>query len=139
MAAAAEEEKSLVDDLIAIVEDVKKIGEFRKTQRKEATNLVRRLKQFLPLLEEIRDVENADIPLAGIACLKKLKKAFRSGKKLLELCNDGSKIYLVRRFFNFLKSLIPNFWFCLCILNECTLNLLSFRFFRVFEFSGVGK
>lgn len=87
-------DENLVEDSIAIVEYVKTIGEFRKTQRKEGTNLVRRMKLFLPLLEEIRDVENANIPLAAIACLKKLKKAFQSAKKLLKLCHYGSKIYL---------------------------------------------
>lgn len=88
-------DESLVEDLIAIVDCVKNIGEFRRTQRKEGTNLVRRLKLFLPLLEEIRDLEYANIPLAAIACLKKLKKAFQSSKKLLRLCHEGCKIYLV--------------------------------------------
>ncbi|KAL1535165.1 U-box domain-containing protein 15-like [Salvia divinorum] len=84
-------DENLLEDSIAIIESVKKIGEFRRTQRKEGTNLVRRLKLFLPFLEEIREV---DIPLAGISCFKKLKQAFRSARKLLRFCHDGSKIYL---------------------------------------------
>ncbi|XP_022895384.1 U-box domain-containing protein 15-like [Olea europaea var. sylvestris] len=83
----------LVDEIIEIVESVKDIGEYRRTQRKECNNLVRRLKVFLPLLDEIRNLE-FPIPEAGIVCLKKLKKAFQSAKKLLNLCHSGSKIYL---------------------------------------------
>lgn len=87
----------LVDEIIEIVESIKDIGEYRRTQRKECNNLVRRLKVFLPLLDEIRNLE-FPIPEAGIECLKKLKKAFQSAKKLLNLCHSGSKIYLVRGF-----------------------------------------
>ncbi|KAL2505974.1 U-box domain-containing protein 15 [Abeliophyllum distichum] len=83
----------LVDEIIEIVESVKDIGEYRRTQRKECNNLVRRLKVFLPLLDEIRDLD-FPIPEAGIECLKKLKKAFQSAKKLLNMCHSGSKIYL---------------------------------------------
>ncbi|KAG6408484.1 hypothetical protein SASPL_131497 [Salvia splendens] len=87
-------DENSVEDSIAIIESVKKIGEFRRTQRKEGANLVRRLKLFLPFLEEIREVDNADIPLPAISCFKKLNKAFRSARKLLRFCHDGSKIYL---------------------------------------------
>lgn len=89
-------EENLVEDSIAVIESVKKIGEFRRTQRKEGANLVRRMKLFLPFLEDIREVDNADVPLPAISCFKKLNKAFRSARKLLRFCHDGSKIYLVR-------------------------------------------
>ncbi|KAG8369277.1 hypothetical protein BUALT_Bualt15G0134700 [Buddleja alternifolia] len=85
---------NVVDDIIATIESVKAIGEFRRTQRKECLNLVRRLKLFLPLLEEIRDVEWTTIPDAAIVCLKKLKRAFHSAKKFLKMCHAGSKLYL---------------------------------------------
>ncbi|KAL3619802.1 hypothetical protein CASFOL_034714 [Castilleja foliolosa] len=90
----ARTEANMAEQIIVIVESVKAIGEYRKTQRKECTSLIRRLKIFLPLLEEIRDVEMTTIPDAGIDYLKKLKKAFQSAKKLLKLCHGGSKIYL---------------------------------------------
>ncbi|CAI9777145.1 unnamed protein product [Fraxinus pennsylvanica] len=83
----------LVDEIIEIIESIKDIGEYRRTQRKECNNLIRRLKVFLPFLDEIRNLE-IPIPDVGIECLKKLKKAFRSAKKLLNTCHSGSKIYL---------------------------------------------
>lgn len=81
----------LVRQIIAIIESVKAIGEYRKTQKKECLNMVRRLKLFSPILEEIEDTK----PDAGIDCLMMLKKAFQSANKLLKLCHAGSKIYLV--------------------------------------------
>ncbi|XP_073021677.1 U-box domain-containing protein 15 [Primulina eburnea] len=81
----------LLRKIIAIIESVKAIGEYRKTQRKECLNLVRRLKLFSPILEEIQDTNPPD---AGIDCLNMLKKAFQSAHKLLKLCHAGSKIYL---------------------------------------------
>ncbi|KAL8491490.1 hypothetical protein ACS0TY_023198 [Phlomoides rotata] len=86
--------ENFVEEIIAIVESVKNIGEYRKTQRKECSNLVRRLKLFLPILEEIREMDRTKIPDVGILCLKKMRKAFQSAKKLLKLCHRGSKIYL---------------------------------------------
>ncbi|KAK6116171.1 hypothetical protein DH2020_008440 [Rehmannia glutinosa] len=90
----AQTDENVVEEIIAIVESVKAIGEYRKTQRKECLNLVRRLKLFLPLLEEIRTPRGTTIPDPGILYLRKLKKAFQSAKKLLKLCHGGSKIYL---------------------------------------------
>ncbi|XP_073121071.1 U-box domain-containing protein 15-like [Henckelia pumila] len=80
----------LVRQIIAIIESTKAIGEYRKTQRKECHNLVRRLKLLSPILEEIQETD-AD---AGIDCFKMLKAAFQSANKLLKLCHAGSKIYL---------------------------------------------
>lgn len=88
-------DENLVEAITAIIQSVKNIGEYRKTQRKECKNLVRRLKLFLPLLDEIKDFERTAIPDAGIVCLRKLKKAIQSARKLLKLCHRGSKIYLV--------------------------------------------
>ncbi|KAL6504184.1 hypothetical protein OROGR_026107 [Orobanche gracilis] len=91
---APQTEANVAEEMIAIIESVKAIGEYRRTQRKECSSLVRRLKLFLPLLEEIRDVERTAIPDSGVMYLKKLKKALQSAKKLLKLCHGGSKIYL---------------------------------------------
>ncbi|GER43933.1 U-box domain-containing protein 15 [Striga asiatica] len=85
---------NVVDEIIDIIESVKAIGEYRRTQRKECSILVRRLKLFLPVLEEIKDVDKPIVPESGTIYLKRLKKAFQSAKKLLKLCHGGSKIYL---------------------------------------------
>ncbi|XP_024983350.1 U-box domain-containing protein 15-like [Cynara cardunculus var. scolymus] len=86
--------RDLVEELIAIIEDAKSMGEFRGTQRKESQTLLRLLKHCLPLLEELRDLD-AHISEYGISCLYKLRKAFILAKKLLKTCQAGSKIYLV--------------------------------------------
>ncbi|KAL6982605.1 U-box domain-containing protein 15 [Sarracenia purpurea var. burkii] len=83
----------MVQELIAIIDSVQSIGDYPRTQRKEAHGLVRRLKLFLPLLEEIRDID-APIPEACSTCLCRMKNAFLAAKKLLKMCNEGSKIYL---------------------------------------------
>ncbi|CAA0834929.1 U-box domain-containing protein 15 [Striga hermonthica] len=85
---------NVAEEIIDIIESVKAIGEYRRTQRKECSILVRRLKLFLPVLEEIRDVDRPIAPESGTVYLKRLKRAFQSAKKLLKLCHGGSKIYL---------------------------------------------
>ena len=92
--------RDLVEDLIAIIEAAKSMGEFRGTQKKESQTLLRLLKHCLPLLEELRDLD-AHISEHGISCLYKLEKAFILAKKLLKTCHAGSKIYLVRLCFFF--------------------------------------
>lgn len=94
----------LVGEIIGIIESVKTIGEFRKTQRKECLNLVRRLKLFSPVLDGIRDADRT-IPNSGIECLRRLHRAFRSALKLLKMCHAGSKIYLVVIAVHFISSL----------------------------------
>ncbi|KAK4383382.1 U-box domain-containing protein 15 [Sesamum angolense] len=87
-------DENVVEEILEIIDSVKAIGDYRKTQKKECHNLVRRMKLFLPLLEEIKDVDKAAIPEAAVGCLKKLRRAFRSARKFLKLCHAGSKIYL---------------------------------------------
>ncbi|KAM0014671.1 putative adaptor protein Cbl domain superfamily [Helianthus debilis subsp. tardiflorus] len=86
--------RDLSEELIGIIEGAKSIGEFRLTQRKESQTLGRRLRLWLPLLEELRDLD-AHFPEICISCLHKLKKSFILAKKLLKTCQAGSKIYLV--------------------------------------------
>ncbi|CAI9266134.1 unnamed protein product [Lactuca saligna] len=86
--------RDVVEELIGIVEAAKSMGEFRGTQKKESQMLQRRLRQCLPLLEELRDLD-AQIPEDCISCLHRLKRAFVLAKKLLKTCHAGSKIYLV--------------------------------------------
>lgn len=86
--------RDLAEELIGIIEAAKLLGEFRGTLKKESQTLARRLRHCLPLLEELRDLD-AHIPEICISCLRRLKKAFILGKKLLKTCYAGSKIYLV--------------------------------------------
>ncbi|XP_059278842.1 U-box domain-containing protein 15-like isoform X1 [Lycium ferocissimum] len=87
------DKRDLVYELMGIIQTISSYGEYRRTQRKESRNLVRRMKLLLPLLEEIRDFEG-QIPESGIECLVKMKKAFHCAKKLLKTCHCGSKLYL---------------------------------------------
>ncbi|KAI0499395.1 hypothetical protein KFK09_020298 [Dendrobium nobile] len=83
----------LVLELLVTVETVQSFSDYRRTQRKECHNLIRRMKLAVPLLEEIRDLE---IPVPDDVCarLYRLRTAFTAAKKLLRCCHDGSKIYL---------------------------------------------
>ncbi|KAF3446896.1 hypothetical protein FNV43_RR12076 [Rhamnella rubrinervis] len=87
------EQSDMLQDLVGVIELVAQFGDYRRTQKKECYNLVRRLKLLLPLFEELRDLETP-MPEKGIASLCFLKKAFILAQKLLKTCNEGSKIYL---------------------------------------------
>ncbi|XP_031254665.1 U-box domain-containing protein 15-like [Pistacia vera] len=90
---AEEQNHNVIQEILIIIESVARFGDFRKTQRKECYGLVRRLKLLLPLIEEIRDLDTP-ISKAGMVCLVNIKKALLMAKKLLKMCNEGSKIYL---------------------------------------------
>ncbi|CAN6582384.1 unnamed protein product [Malus baccata var. baccata] len=75
-----------------VIEYVAQIGDYRRTQRKECYNLVRRMKLLLPLFEETRELDEP-IPERGAAWLANL--ILLMAKKLLKTCHEGSKIYLV--------------------------------------------
>uniref|UniRef100_A0A5B7AH79 RING-type E3 ubiquitin transferase n=1 Tax=Davidia involucrata TaxID=16924 RepID=A0A5B7AH79_DAVIN len=87
------ERMDVIQELIGVIESIKSFGNYRRTQKKECHSLVRRMKLLLPLLEEIGDLDTP-IPEPCIACLHNLRKAFLATKKLLKICNDGSKLYL---------------------------------------------
>ncbi|KAF8405535.1 hypothetical protein HHK36_010442 [Tetracentron sinense] len=88
-----QEESDVIQFLMDVIESVGSFGDYRRTQKKECFNLVRRMKLLVPLLEEIRELDTP-IPDKAFTCLRNLKKALISAKKLLKNCNDGSKIYL---------------------------------------------
>lgn len=101
-----------VEVVKGMAEMIGKVGSyvgFRRTQRKESLNLVRRLKLLMPLLEEIMELDPS-ISNEALSELVNLKKALMAAKNLLKTCNSGSKIYLVR----ILKSLLLQLW-CLLI------------------------
>ncbi|XP_026403025.1 U-box domain-containing protein 15-like [Papaver somniferum] len=87
------EEITVVQEMIDLIEAVGLYGDYRRSQRKDSYNLVRRMKLLIPLLEEIKEIENP-IPEDALNCLSNLKKSLVCAKKLLTTCNEGSKIYL---------------------------------------------
>ncbi|CAN0927414.1 U-box domain-containing protein 15 [Linum grandiflorum] len=85
----------VVDSILRVIESVARLGGYRGTHHRECIALVRRMKTFLPFLEEVRDFETTTpISEEGIGCLKNLKATFVVARKLLRICNEGSKIYL---------------------------------------------
>ncbi|XP_022772111.1 U-box domain-containing protein 15-like [Durio zibethinus] len=89
----AQEGIDMVEEAVSLIEYAARLGDYRRTQRKECYNLVRRMKILLQFLDEIRYLGSPLTP-NGIVCLSKLTKALRLAKKVLKTCNEGSKIYL---------------------------------------------
>ena len=88
-------EPKAVEEIQRVIESVAQFGEYRRTQRRECHNLVRRFKLMLPLMEELRDLIEP-VPDKGMAWLRNLRDALLCAKELLRLCSEGSKIHLVR-------------------------------------------
>ncbi|XP_047325153.1 U-box domain-containing protein 15-like [Impatiens glandulifera] len=82
-----------IHDLTALIESINSIGDYRMTQKKEACNLIMRLKLLVPLLEEMKDLES-EFAESAISSLSNLNKAILAAKALLKTCHEGSKIYL---------------------------------------------
>ncbi|XP_010481997.1 PREDICTED: U-box domain-containing protein 15-like [Camelina sativa] len=80
----------LVNEILSVIEFLDQIKEYRRTQQKECFNLVRRWKILVPFLEEIRGFESPSC----MHFVNRLRKVFLVAKKLLETCNNGSKIFL---------------------------------------------
>ncbi|KAF5745808.1 U-box domain-containing protein 15 isoform 1 [Tripterygium wilfordii] len=87
-------ETELVGELMQVIETVGSYSGFRRTQRKECLNLVRRLKLLMPLLEEIIETDKVSVLNEAFDCLDGLNKALLGAKRLLKDCCYGSKIYL---------------------------------------------
>ena len=99
----------VVKEMVDVIETVGLYVGYRRTQRKECLNLVRRLKLLVPLLEEIKEIDHHKLSSSeGLkTSLVNLKKALLGAKKLLKKCSCGSKIYLV------------SICFCFCLLYSC--------------------
>lgn len=104
-----EDARLLIQEIMGLIEQAKSIGSYRVTQKKECETLVWRLKQLIPLLGELRDVESS-IPESGIRCLMMMKKAAKGSKKLLKTCHGDSRIYLV--WFYILFSFFFSMFWC---------------------------
>ncbi|XP_047324328.1 U-box domain-containing protein 15-like [Impatiens glandulifera] len=88
---------NIVAEMLEAIDTVTSFTSYRRTHRKDCLNLSRRLKLLIPFLEEIRDyihVSSTEVSNHAIHRLMSLKKALVSAKKLLKICNHGSKIYL---------------------------------------------
>ncbi|KAH0909946.1 hypothetical protein HID58_033267 [Brassica napus] len=83
----------LVGEIITTIEFVDQISDYRRTQQKECFNLVRRLKILIPFMDEIRGFEFPS-PESCMRFLNRLRKVILAARKLLETCNNGSKIFL---------------------------------------------
>ncbi|KAF1892541.1 hypothetical protein Lal_00011007 [Lupinus albus] len=88
-----DDEPDPVDEIQRVIESVAQFGEYRRTQRKECYSLVRRFKLMLPLMEEVRDLDER-IPEKGVAWLRNLRDALLCAKELLRFCSQGSKVQL---------------------------------------------
>ncbi|CAG7869960.1 unnamed protein product [Brassica rapa] len=90
-----EEEKGAVaQSLIDVVTEIASVSDYRITVKKLCSNLARRLKLLVPMLEEIRE-SNDPISEETLGTLVSLKEALSSAKDHLKFCSGGSKIYLV--------------------------------------------
>ncbi|KAL6979203.1 U-box domain-containing protein 13 [Sarracenia purpurea var. burkii] len=84
---------SLVQRLIEIVNEISVISDYRCTVKKQYCNLARRLKLLTPMFEEIRDSKEA-VPEESFKALRSLKEALESARDLLRFGSEGSKIYM---------------------------------------------
>lgn len=93
----------LVGEILTTIEFLDQISDYRRTQQKECFNLVRRLKILIPFMDEIRGFEFPS-PENCMHFLNRLRKVILTARKLLETCNNGSKIFLVRKLLFFKKK-----------------------------------
>ncbi|KAG4209577.1 hypothetical protein ERO13_A03G209400v2 [Gossypium hirsutum] len=85
---------AMVRELMEVIETVGSYAGFRKTQRKDCLNLVRRLKLLVPLLEEIKDQVGNPLGVSGsgMDSLVSLKKALLGAKKLLRIAMESEAV-----------------------------------------------
>ncbi|KAF9603935.1 hypothetical protein IFM89_039155 [Coptis chinensis] len=88
------DEGDVAQEIMDVIKGIGSFGEYRRTQRKECINLVRRIKLLVPFFEEIIELDNKPLPDSMVECLCNLKMALVCAKKLLKVCRDASKIYL---------------------------------------------
>eukprot|EP00249_Psilotum_nudum_P019222 c27150_g3_i1 orf=767-2713(+) len=85
---------SLVQTVINTCNEMTMIRRFRKSQKKECMNLVRRVKLMVPLFEEVKELQGP-LPGDAITSILAVQKVFQSANDLLHFCSEGSKLYLV--------------------------------------------
>ncbi|CAD5170114.1 unnamed protein product [Musa acuminata subsp. malaccensis] len=85
---------SVVESLMAAVEEIAAISDYRNAYKKQFCNLSRRIKLLAPMFEELKESKDP-IPPRAVRALEKLNGALDSAKDLLRLGSEGSKIFLV--------------------------------------------
>ncbi|KAH6559334.1 hypothetical protein KP509_1Z013500 [Ceratopteris richardii] len=88
------EGSTVVRTLIDTVNEITLINDFRRSHKRECQNVIRRAKLLLPLFEEVKDSDTS-LPGTAVSVFELLEKALQEAKLLLQLCRDGSKLYLV--------------------------------------------
>jgi len=86
-------QQTLVESLVNAVNAIALSRDYRKSQKRDCFDLVRRIKLLLPLFEELRELQGP-LPRVAVECFSSLRKTFHSARRLLQLCHDGSKLYL---------------------------------------------
>ncbi|URE00565.1 U-box domain-containing protein 13 [Musa troglodytarum] len=85
---------SVVESLVAAVEEIAAISDFRNAYKKQFCNLSRRIKLLAPMFEELKESKDP-IPPRAVRALEKFNGALDSAKDLLRLGSEGSKIFLL--------------------------------------------
>ncbi|GBG80861.1 hypothetical protein CBR_g31417 [Chara braunii] len=84
----------LLKQLIQLAKNVSKTAETARSHKKFCVTLTRRIKNIVPLLEELRDVPSP-LPHSAQSALKSMETVFRKSKTLVEECRDGSRLYMI--------------------------------------------
>ncbi|GBG80869.1 hypothetical protein CBR_g31425 [Chara braunii] len=84
----------LLKQLIQLSKNVSKTAETARSHKKFCLTLTRRIKNIVPLLEELRDVPSP-LPHSAQSALKAMETVFRKSKTLVEECRDGSRLYMI--------------------------------------------
>ncbi|XP_024401002.1 U-box domain-containing protein 13 isoform X1 [Physcomitrium patens] len=84
----------LIQSLIDVVNTIGLKGDYIKSHKKECALLTRRVKLLAPLFEELRE-SRQKMSYKTCTALHDLEEALQSANKLLQMCHDGSKLYLV--------------------------------------------
>lgn len=84
----------LMQSLVDVVNTIGLKADYIRSHKKECARLTRRVKLLAPLFEELRESRQR-ISYKVFSALLDLEKALQSVNKLLQMCHDGSKLYLV--------------------------------------------
>lgn len=84
----------LIQSLIDVVNTIGLKGDYIKSHKKECASLTRRVKLLAPLFEELREARQR-LSYQAFTALQDLEEALQAANKLLQMCHDGSRLYLV--------------------------------------------
>ncbi|WOL01976.1 protein spotted leaf 11 [Canna indica] len=86
--------RTLVDRMAEVSGEIASISDFRNACRKQFCDLSRRMKLLAPMFDELKESKDP-VPERAVRSLTMLDRALDSAKELLQLGNEGSKIFLV--------------------------------------------